>query len=304
MSSSRTDLPVVAERQAPSANGSSDLRLTVAQALVRFLQVQHSRRDGEEQRLIPAMFGIFGHGNVAGLGQALVEYGAELPYYQPFNEQSMVHTAVGFAKATNRRVDARLHIVDRPGRDEHAHRRGPRDDQPAAGAAASFRLLRDPPPGPGAAAARAPGLLRRERQRLLPARQPLLRPHLAPRAAPRLAARGDARAHRPGRDRRGHDRAAAGRPGRGLRLPGAPVRAQGLGARAAAAGRRAGGRARRAAAPARAPVPDRGRRRSLLGGLGGAGRVRRGVRHPGRRDLGGQGLVPRRRGRCSSAASA
>jgi 3D-(3,5/4)-trihydroxycyclohexane-1,2-dione acylhydrolase (decyclizing) len=84
-------------------NGATNLRLTVAQALVRFLQVQHTRRDGEEQRLIPALFGIFGHGNVAGLSQALVEYGAELPYYQPFNEQSMVHTAAGFAKATNRR---------------------------------------------------------------------------------------------------------------------------------------------------------------------------------------------------------
>jgi len=84
------------------SGGSS--RLTVAQALVRFLTVQHSRRDGEEQRLVPALFGIFGHGNVAGLSQALAEHGAELPYYQPFNEQSMVHTAAGFAKARNRRA--------------------------------------------------------------------------------------------------------------------------------------------------------------------------------------------------------
>ena len=56
------------------------------------------------RRLVPAIFGIFGHGNVAGLGQALVEHGAELPYYRPYNEQSMVHTAVGFARATNRRA--------------------------------------------------------------------------------------------------------------------------------------------------------------------------------------------------------
>jgi 3D-(3,5/4)-trihydroxycyclohexane-1,2-dione acylhydrolase (decyclizing) len=87
-----------------ASNGSGTVRLTVAQALVRFLQVQHSRRDGEEQRLIPALFGIFGHGNVAGLSQALYEYGDDLPYYQPFNEQSMVHSAVGYAKATNRRA--------------------------------------------------------------------------------------------------------------------------------------------------------------------------------------------------------
>jgi 3D-(3,5/4)-trihydroxycyclohexane-1,2-dione acylhydrolase (decyclizing) len=81
-----------------------DRRITVAQALVSFLQAQYSSRDGEEQRLIPAMFGIFGHGNVAGMSQALAEYGRELPYYQPFNEQSMVHTAAGYAKARNRRA--------------------------------------------------------------------------------------------------------------------------------------------------------------------------------------------------------
>jgi len=74
----------------------------MTQALVKFLSVQFSERDGQEHRLIPALFGIFGHGNVAGLGQALFEYGKDLPYYQPFNEQSMVHTASGFAKANNR----------------------------------------------------------------------------------------------------------------------------------------------------------------------------------------------------------
>jgi 3D-(3,5/4)-trihydroxycyclohexane-1,2-dione acylhydrolase (decyclizing) len=78
------------------------VRLTMAQALVKYLQVQHSERDGKTRRLIPAMFGIFGHGNVAGLGQALYEHGQELPYYQTRNEQSMVHTAAGFAKANLR----------------------------------------------------------------------------------------------------------------------------------------------------------------------------------------------------------
>src|SRR5438105_14440636 len=85
-------------------NGRETVRLTTAQAVVRFLQAQYSRRDGEQQRLIPAMFGIFGHGNVAGLGQALYEHGTELPYYQPCNEQAMVHTASGYAKAMNRRA--------------------------------------------------------------------------------------------------------------------------------------------------------------------------------------------------------
>src|SRR5437660_6254530 len=83
--------------------GQPTVRLTVAQALVKYLQVQYSERDGSTRRLIPALFGIFGHGNVAGLGQALYEYGQELPYFQPCNEQSMVHTAAGFAKANYRR---------------------------------------------------------------------------------------------------------------------------------------------------------------------------------------------------------
>jgi len=79
------------------------VQLTVAQAVVKFLSVQYSERDGERRRFIPAMFGIFGHGNVAGLGQALGEAGTDLPYYQPRNEQSMVHTAAGYAK-TNLRL--------------------------------------------------------------------------------------------------------------------------------------------------------------------------------------------------------
>jgi 3D-(3,5/4)-trihydroxycyclohexane-1,2-dione acylhydrolase (decyclizing) len=74
----------------------------MAQALVKYLQVQYSDRDGQTRRLIPAIFGIFGHGNVAGLGQALQEYGLDLPYHQTRNEQSMVHTASGFAKANLR----------------------------------------------------------------------------------------------------------------------------------------------------------------------------------------------------------
>ncbi len=77
-------------------------RLTTAQALVAYLSVQHSERDGERRRLIPGLFGIFGHGNVVGLGQALEEVGEQLPYYQGKNEQSMVHAAIGYAKATNR----------------------------------------------------------------------------------------------------------------------------------------------------------------------------------------------------------
>lgn len=74
------------------------VRLTMGQALIKFLQAQYTEYDGEQQRFIPAIWGIFGHGNVSGLSQALWEYGDDLPYYQPANEQSMVHAASGYAR--------------------------------------------------------------------------------------------------------------------------------------------------------------------------------------------------------------
>ena len=76
-------------------------RLTVAQAIVSFLKNQYSARDGAEHRLFEGCLGIFGHGNVAGLGQAL-EQDSGLPYYLFRNEQAMVHTATAFAKMSNR----------------------------------------------------------------------------------------------------------------------------------------------------------------------------------------------------------
>src|SRR3981081_3517861 len=76
-------------------------RLTTAQAIIEFLKVQYSARDGREQQFFGGCFGIFGHGNVAGIGQALQEY-PESPYYLCRNEQAMVHTAAAFAKMSNR----------------------------------------------------------------------------------------------------------------------------------------------------------------------------------------------------------
>ena len=81
---------------------SSTTRLTVAQALVRFLSAQYTERDGVRQRLIGATWGIFGHGNVAGIGQALIEYADDMPYHQGRNEQAMVHAAVGYARQSGR----------------------------------------------------------------------------------------------------------------------------------------------------------------------------------------------------------
>src|SRR5712692_9811364 len=74
----------------------------MAQALVRFLSAQYVQRDGVEHRFIEGCFGIFGHGNVTGVGQALAEHPELLTYYQARNEQAMVHTAAGFAKMRNR----------------------------------------------------------------------------------------------------------------------------------------------------------------------------------------------------------
>ncbi|GAA1324758.1 3D-(3,5/4)-trihydroxycyclohexane-1,2-dione acylhydrolase (decyclizing) [Brachybacterium rhamnosum] len=89
--------------------GSDTIRLTVGQAVVRFLAAQHTERDGVRQRLVPGTFGIFGHGNVAGIGQALLQNAvdpaegeADMPYYQARNEQNMVHTAVAYARTRNR----------------------------------------------------------------------------------------------------------------------------------------------------------------------------------------------------------
>ena len=83
-----------------------EIRLTVAQALVKFLSAQYSESDGEEQRLFAGCFGIFGHGNVAGIGQALLQAELEEPdalrYILGRNEQAMVHTAVAYARMKNR----------------------------------------------------------------------------------------------------------------------------------------------------------------------------------------------------------
>ena len=82
------------------------VRLTVAQAVVRFLAQQYTERDGVERRFVAGCFGIFGHGNVAGVGQALLQAHvtgeADLPYHLARNEQGMVHASVGFARTKNR----------------------------------------------------------------------------------------------------------------------------------------------------------------------------------------------------------
>src|SRR2546421_957025 len=76
-------------------------RLTMAQAVIAFLKNQYMERDGQEQPFFAGCFGIFGHGNIAGIGQALQQM-PEFRYYQARNEQAMVHAAVAYAKTRNR----------------------------------------------------------------------------------------------------------------------------------------------------------------------------------------------------------
>lgn len=77
-------------------------KLTMGQAIIQFLRHQYVERDGNENAFFAGMFGIFGHGNVAGIGQALHQYSDEFRFYQTRNEQSMVHTTAAYAKMSNR----------------------------------------------------------------------------------------------------------------------------------------------------------------------------------------------------------
>ena len=82
---------------------SGTIRLTMAQALVHYLAAQHTEVDGHRVRLFAGVWAIFGHGNVAGIGEALQAHRADLPTYRAHNEQAMALAAIGFAKAMHRR---------------------------------------------------------------------------------------------------------------------------------------------------------------------------------------------------------
>jgi 3D-(3,5/4)-trihydroxycyclohexane-1,2-dione acylhydrolase (decyclizing) len=83
-------------------NAAPTVRLTAAQAVITYLSRQYSVADGVRRRLIPATLGIFGHGNVAGLGQALDQLAETMPFIQGRNEQGLVHAATAFAKHNHR----------------------------------------------------------------------------------------------------------------------------------------------------------------------------------------------------------
>ena len=258
-------------------------RVTVAQALVRFLAAQHVERDGGRQRFFAGCFGIFGHGNVAGLGQALQQHHDLLPYHQARNEQAMVHLAAGYARQRNRLGDVRVHVVGRPRGDEHGHRRRARDDQPAARAAAARRHVRR-----RARRTRCCSSSRRRTTRTVSVND-CFRPVSryfdridAARAARRRGARRDARADRPGRDRRGHLALPEDVQTEVVEVPDAFLEsARGRSTAARPRPRRSRAPPRWSARRAR-PLIVAGGGVDLRRGDGRAARVRRGDRHPRR----------------------
>src|SRR5919205_1576782 len=84
-------------------SGHDTVRLTAAQAMVRYLAALRTVVDGHEVSLFGGVFAIFGHGNVAGLGEALYAHRRELPTFRAHNEQAMAHAAIAYAKAHFRR---------------------------------------------------------------------------------------------------------------------------------------------------------------------------------------------------------
>ena len=117
-------------------------RLTTAQAIVTFLQNQFVERDGQEHAFFAGMLGIFGHGNVAGVGQALQQ--SKFPYILMRNEQAAVHIASGYAKMSNRLRTFACTSSIGPGRNEHDYWRRVGHDQSPARAAAAWGHFRAP----------------------------------------------------------------------------------------------------------------------------------------------------------------
>ena len=132
------------------------IRLTMAQALVRFLDNQYVELDGVENKFVNGIFGVFGHGCVVGVGQALAQGDHHLTFYQGKNEQNMALAAMAFAKQKNRREIIRL-----------------RHRQPHPAAAAPRRHLCLPPARSGAPASGVLRLLRPHGDGCIPRRVPL-----------------------------------------------------------------------------------------------------------------------------------
>ena len=150
---------------------------------MKFLGVQYSESDGEEQKLFAGCFGIFGHGNVAGIGQALLQAELEEPdalrYILGRNEQAMVHTAVAYARMKNRLQTYAVSTSVGPGATNMLTGAALATINRLPVLAAARRHLRRPQRFAAVARTRAAGLRRCHRQRCFPAGVEVLRPDLA-----------------------------------------------------------------------------------------------------------------------------
>ena len=269
------------------------IRLTMAQALVRYLAAQRTECDGRTVPLFGGVWAIFGHGNVAGIGEALAAHRDDLPTYRAHNEQAMAQAAIGYAKAMHRRRMMACTTSIGPGATNMVT---------AAAVAHVNRLPVLLLPGDVFAIRRPDPVLQQvERfrrrhgigERLLPPGLALLRPHHAARADPHGAAARAVGADRSGRMRPGDAGAVPGRAGRGVRLSrtaSSPTRLWHVAP--AAAGRRRTGGSGGSAAQRQGAADHRRRRRALLGGDRDARPLRHRARHPGGETQAGKSALP------------
>ena len=118
------------------------IRLTMAQALARFLTRQMTEIDGKKLPLFAGVWAIFGHGNVAGLGEALYGVRDELPTYRAHNEQAMAHTRGCLCQGDAAPADDGLHVIDRTWRAQHGDGGRSRACRPPTGLDPARRHLR------------------------------------------------------------------------------------------------------------------------------------------------------------------
>ena len=267
----------------------STVRLTMAQALVRYLCNQFTEIDGERVPLFAGVFAIFGHGNVTCLSRGArsrAGHAAHLARPERAVDGAGRHRLRQGQAAP---ADHGRRLLDRARRHQHGHRRRPRALEPPAGAAPRRRHLRQPPARPGDAAGRALRKPDDHGERRLQAGLPLLGPHRAARADHRLAAAGGGRDARSRRLRPGLPVALPGHPGGGLRLPRGLLRAHRLVDPAPAPRPRPAGRGGGAPQDREEAADHLRRRRALLAGRGDGGAVRARPRHPDLRDHRRQG---------------
>ena len=119
----------------------STVRQTAAQAVVRYLANQYVVDPAGETRYFAGVWAIFGHGNVAGLGEALQAAQEVLPTYRAHNEQGMAHAAIAFAKQMRRRRAMVCTSLDRPRRHQHGYRGSPGSCEPPSGAVPAWRCV-------------------------------------------------------------------------------------------------------------------------------------------------------------------